>query len=209
MPHPGRIKKIIGEGLAFIEPNEVVNEVINLLNPNEINKLKKHFGKEDFKNDLLEKIKTDIVFKERLENSEIPQYTGKTFFEIVKIEKNFTGEKNKFLIFKYTPGKLVNSRFISNFEWLEVNISDYSLSRDIKGIRVIMKIINKGEVDERFTIKKGEFKEGDVLNIRISDFKKNLFTEDNILDNVLKTTVIFLLGILNFNFTFLIELDPL
>ena len=209
MPHPGYIKKIIGEGLAFIEPNEVVNEVINLLNPNEINELKKHFGKEDFKNDLLEKIKTDIVFKERLENSEIPQYTGKTFFEIVKIEKNFTGEKNKFLIWKYTPDTLVNSRFISNFEWLEVNISNYSLSRDIKGIRVIMKIINKGEVDERFTIKKGKFKEGDVLNIRISDFKKNLFTEDNILDNVLKTTVIFLLGILNFNFTFLIELDPL
>ena len=209
MPHPGYIKKIIGEGLAFIEPNEVVNEVINLLNPNEINELKKHFGKEDFKNDLLEKIKTDIVFKERLENSEIPQYTGKTFFEIVKIEKNFTGEKNKFLIWKYTPDTLVNSRFISNFEWLEVNISNYSLSRDIKRIRVIMKIINKGEVDERFTIKKGKFKEGDVLNIRISDFKKNLFTEDNILDNVLKTTVIFLLGILNFNFTFLIELDPL
>ena len=209
MPHPGYIKKIIGEGLAFIEPNEVVNEVINLLNPNEINELKKHFGKEDFKNDLLEKIKTNIVFKERLENSEIPQYTGKTFFEIVKIEKNFTGEKNKFLIWKYTPDTLVNSRFISNFEWLEVNISNYSLSRDIKGIRVIMKIINKGEVDERFTIKKGKFKEGDVLNIRISDFKKNLFTEDNILDNVLKTTVIFLLGILNFNFTFLIELDPL
>ena len=117
--------------------------------------------------------------------------------------------KKTFLIWKYTPDTLVNSRFISNFEWLEVNISNYSLSRDIKGIRVIMKIINKGEVDERFTIKKGKFKEGDVLNIRISDFKKNLFTEDNILDNVLKTTVIFLLGILNFNFTFLIELDPL
>ena len=209
MPHPGRIKKIIGEGLAFIEPNEVVNKVINLLNPNEINKLKKHFGKEDFKNDLLEKIKTDIVFKERLENSEIPQYTGKTFFEIVKIQKNFTDEKNKFLIFKYTPKTLVDFRIISNFEWLEVNISDYVLSPDIKGIRVIMKIINKGKINERYTKIVEKFKEGDVLNIRISDFKKNLFTEDNILDNVLKTTVIFLLGILNFNFTFLIELDPL
>ena len=210
MPHPGYIKKIIGEGLTFIEPNEVVNKVINLLNRNEINELKKHFGKEDFKNDLLEKIKTDIVFKERLENSEIPQYTGKTFFEIVRIEKNFTGEKNKFLLWKYTPDKLVDFRFISNFEWLEVNISDYAFSDDIKGIRVIMKIINKGEADERFIRnKEDKFKEGDVLNIRISDFKKNLFTEDNILDNVLKTTVIFLLGILNFNFTFLIELDPL
>ena len=209
MPHPGRIKKIIGEGLAFIEPNEVVNKVINLLNRNEINELKKHFGKEDFKNDLLEKIKTDIVFKERLENSEIPQYTGKTFFEIVKIEKNFTDEKKKKIIFKYTPDTLVDSRIISNFEWLEVNISDYTLSRDIKGIRVIMKIINKGEVNKSFSINKGEFKEGDVLNIKILDFKRNLFTEDNILNNVLKTTVIFLLGILNFNFTFLIELDPL
>ena len=209
MPHPGYIKKIVGEGLAFIEPNEVVNEVINLLNPNEINELKKHFGKEDFKNDLLEKIKTDIVFKEKLENSEIPQYTGKTFFQIVRVKKTFIDEKVKLLLWKFTRDTLVDYRLISNFEWIEVNISDYAFSGDIKGIRVLMKIINKGEPDEKYKSKEEKFNEGDVLNIRISDFKKNLFTEDNILNNVLNTTVIFLLGILNFNFTFLIELDPL
>ena len=52
-------------------------------------------------------------------------------------------------------------------------------------------------------------KEGDTINIKISDFQKNLFSEGELLDNILKPTVIRLLGELNFNFTFLIELDPL
>ena len=206
MPHSGRLKKIIGEGLSFIEPNTVVNEVINLLNEKQINELKTHFGREDFKNDLLEKIKTNIVFNEKI-NLDIPQHTGKTFFEIVKIEKNFNfSEKTKFLFFELTKDTLVFFPLITKFEWFEINVSDYSLSDDIKGVRAIMKILNTGEVEFK---KEEKFNEGDVLNIRISDFKKNLFIEDNILDNVLKTTVLFLLGKLNFNFTFLIELDPL
>ena len=53
------------------------------------------------------------------------------------------------------------------------------------------------------------FKEGDTLNIRISDFKKDLFAEGELINNILKPFVIFLFGSLNFNFTFLIELDPL
>ena len=51
--------------------------------------------------------------------------------------------------------------------------------------------------------------EGDTINIVISDFQKNLFSEGELLDNILNLTVIRLLGELNFNFTFLIELDPL
>ena len=207
MPHSGRIKKIVGEGLTFIEPNTVVNEVINLLNKKQINELKTHFGKEDFKNDLLEKIKTNIVFDKK-RNLDTPKHTGRTFFEIVKIEKNYNfSDKTKLFFFEALTDTLVFIPLITKFEWFEIDISDYSLSADIKGVRAIMKILNTGEVE--FGKLEEKFKEGDVLNIRISDFKENLFIEDNILDNVLKTTVLFLLGKLNFNFTFLIELDPL
>ena len=51
--------------------------------------------------------------------------------------------------------------------------------------------------------------EGDTINIRITDFQKKLFSRDGILVDILKKDVIRLLGTLNFNFTFLIELDPL
>ena len=49
-------------------------------------------------------------------------------------------------------------------------------------------------------------KEGDTINICVSD----LFSrDDKILVDILKKDVIRLFGILTFNFTFLIELDPL
>ena len=48
-------------------------------------------------------------------------------------------------------------------------------------------------------------KEGDTINICVSD----LFSRDGILVDILKKDVIRLFGILTFNFTFLIELDPL
>ena len=48
MPHSGRIKKIICEGVSFVEMDDIVDKVINLLNEEQINELKKNFGK-DFK----------------------------------------------------------------------------------------------------------------------------------------------------------------
>ena len=52
-------------------------------------------------------------------------------------------------------------------------------------------------------------KEGETINICITDFHKKLFSKDDILVDILKKDVIRLFGTLNFNFTFLIELDPL
>ena len=208
MPHSGRIKKIIGEGLTYINPYTIVDEVIKLLNVNQTKELKKHFGKEDFKNDLLEKIKNNLDFNKKIINNnnlDNPKHTGKTFFNIVKIEKKFNPKVERFFseiaesVIYYTP-------IIREFEWFEINISDYSLSDDINGVRAIMKILNNEELGNR---QREKFKKGDVLNIKISNFKQNLFIEDNIMDNVLKSTFLFLLGKLNFNFTFLIELDPL
>ena len=50
---------------------------------------------------------------------------------------------------------------------------------------------------------------GETLNIKISDFSDDLFLEKNILNDILKPAVMILFGKFNFNFTFLIELDPL
>ena len=54
-----------------------------------------------------------------------------------------------------------------------------------------------------------ELVEGDTINIKISHFQNDLFSEKNILNNILKPAIMHLFSILNFNFTFLIELDPL
>ena len=89
---------------------------------------------------------------------------------------------------------------IENFKWKEVEVSS-----SVNEIRAIIKILNDPD-KRRYT---PTFKEGETLNIRITDFKKELFAKGELIDNILKPIVIFLFGSLNFNFTFLIELDPL
>ena len=49
MPHPGYIKKTICEGVAYINLNTAADDIINSLSENDINKLKLHYKKEDFK----------------------------------------------------------------------------------------------------------------------------------------------------------------
>ena len=57
---------------------------------------------------------------------------------------------------------------------------------------------------------KVRLEEGETLNIRISNFPDDLFTDNyRILNDVFKPAVMVLFSKLNFNFTFLIELDPL
>ena len=70
MPHSGRIKKIICEGLSYIDLDKIINELINSLNEEQINIIRTHFRKDDFKNDLLEKIKSTVNFstKKYMEN---------------------------------------------------------------------------------------------------------------------------------------------
>ena len=89
---------------------------------------------------------------------------------------------------------------ISHFEWKEIEVSS-----SINELRAIMQIINVYDRVPYWPV----YEEGDTLNIKISDFKKNFFETGELIDNILKPIVIFLLGTLNFNFTFLIELDPL
>ena len=195
MPHSGRIKKIICESVTYIKENKIVDKLINSFNEEQIKELKKHFGKEDFKSDLLKTILNKVDFIN--ENNE----EKKTFFKIVKFEKAFTDKEKygggvgiPFTLFKIPSPWLTESVIIEKFIWSEIELSR------LTGIRAIMKILNNEIIP---------LNEGDTINIVISDFQKNLFSEGELLDNILNLTVIRLLGELNFNFTFLIELDPL
>ena len=197
IPHSGQLRKIICEGVTYIDLNKMINKLINSFNEEQINELKKYFGKEDFKKDLLEKIKSSVDFTTDKIN-ERPLQEGKTFFEITSTSKSFSGD-DKTLVFFNTP-TIFSTAIIKKVKWKEVE-----LSSSVNVIRAIMKIIYFSEKGKWYS----SFKEGDTLNIRISDFKKNFFGKGELIDNILKPIVIFLLGTLNFNFTFLIELDPL
>ena len=197
IPHSGQLRKIICEGVTYIDLNKMINKLINSFNEEQINELKKYFGKEDFKKDLLEKIKSSVDFTTDKIN-ERPLQKGKTFFEITSTSKSFSGD-DKALIFFNKPA-IFSTAIIEKVEWKEVE-----LSSSVNVIRAIMKIIYFSEKGKWYS----SFEEGDTLNIRISDFKKNFFGKGELIDNILKPIVIFLLGTLSFNFTFLIELDPL
>ena len=197
MPHSGRIKKIICEGFSYVELDKIINELIISLNEEQINMLKLHFKKDDFKNDLLEKIKSTVNFsttKDWVDNK--PLQKGKTFFEIVKMTKF----REKRLIHALFGSNIPYIIVVEKFEWYDAK--DLRLRNEIE--YVIMKILSYD-----IETKDNEFKEGDTLNIRVSDLRRNLFKEGDLLENILTTTVLHLFSTINFNFTFLIELDPL
>ena len=191
MPHSGRIKKTICEGLAYINLHTMGNDLINSLNENQVNKLKKHYGKEDFKNDFIYDLKYRVDFNIY---SHKPTQNEKSFFEIVKTRKIYSGPLGNFGVKPITV--VFQHVKIRKFDWIQVE-----KSRDIHEVKVIMQISS----DETASY----IKKGDTLNIRISYFQNDLFSENNIIDDILKPAVMHLFSSLNFNFTFLIELDPL
>ena len=201
MPHSGRIKKIICEGFSYVKLDKMINELIISLNEEQINMLKLHFKKDDFKNDLLEKIKSTVNFsteKDWVDNK--PLQKGKTFFEIVKATKFRDGN---FIGSLLGTDEISYIIVVEKFEWYDVK--DINLFRRKNEIDyVIMKILSYD-----IETKDNEFKEGDTLNIRVSDLQKNLFKEGDLLENILTTTVLHLFSTINFNFSLLIELDPL
>ena len=201
MPHSGRIKKIICEGFSYVELDKMINELIISLNEEQINMLKLHFKKDDFKNDLLEKIKSTVNLstkKDWVDNK--PLQKGKTFFEIVKATKCRGGGSLIGLLLRTNIPYII---VVEKFEWYDAKDLRL-LSRKNEIDYVIMKILSYDIETED-----NEFKEGDTLNIRVSDLQRNLFKEGDLLENILTTTVLHLFSTINFNFTFLIELDPL
>ena len=198
MPHSGRIKKIICESVTYLQKNKIIDKLINNLENIQIENLKKHFGKEDFKNDLLKTILNKINFT--IENNEEKE----TLFRIVKYKKYFTKEERKELFVNFPIIWLKSSHIIEKFTWVEFEIEKS------KYITAVMKILNNETIP---------LIEGDTINIEISP--KNIFYFEGYsllsafdkyskeIDEILNPATIRLLGELNFNFTFLIELDPL
>ena len=202
MPHSGRIKKIICESLTFLDKNKIIDKLINNFNQNQIKELKTHFGKEDFKNDLLKTIFNKINFT--YENNEKKE----SLFNIVKFKKRTEEERKDLslldkILFKEKQLPILQEKsIIEKFTWEEVEIDkiDYLIS--------IMKILNNETIP---------LNEGDTINIQIisnsiyyhTDLIDGFIDDIKTIDDIFNLTVIRLLGELNFNFTFLIELNPL
>ena len=202
MPHSGRIKKIICESLTFLDENKIIDKLINNFNQNQIKELKTYFGKEDFKSDLLKTIFNKINFT--YENKEKKE----SLFNIVKFKKLTEEERkdisllDKILLKAKQLPILQKKTIIEKFTWVEVELDKFDY------LITIMKILNNETIP---------LNEGDTINIRIisnslfyyTDLIDGFIDDIKTIDDILNLTVIRLLGELNFNFTFLIELDTL
>ena len=204
MPHPGYIRKTVCEGVAYINLNTAADDIINSLSENDINKLKLHYKKEDFKiyfnNDLKNILRFDVYSDEPIHNKQ------NSFFEIIKIDKKYheTLSADSYTIDEYNRLKnlprVIKTVLIQKFILIQVEVSREE-TQEIHEVRLIMQISSNDKV---------RLDEGETLNIRISNFPDDLFTDNyRIPSNVFKPAVMVLFSKLNFNFTFLIELDPL
>ena len=199
MPHSGRIRKTICEGLAYVNLDTIFDDIINSISEDEINNLKVLYKKEDFKNS----------FTYDLKNFNFNIYSNKpiqnevSFFEIVKLEKLFGEPKRRMSYLEYIlpkKEKVHQSVLLEKFDWIQIE-RDRVQGPDINQVKLVMQISNNETL--------GLLQEGETINIKISHFQNDLFSEKNIRNNILKPAIMHLFSILNFNFTFLIEIDPL
>ena len=203
MPHPGYIKKTICEGVSYINLNTAADDIINSLSENDINKLKLYYKKEDFKNNLSSELKYNIGF---MAYSDRPiLYKENSFFEIIKIEKKYNDfipsgsyKPEEYGRLKNLP-RVIKTVLIEKFILIQVEVSREE-TQEIHEVRTVMQISSNDKV---------RLEEGETLNIRISNFPDDLFLYDHMPSNFFKPAVMHLFSKLNFNFTFLIELDPL
>ena len=211
MPHSGHIKKTICEGLAYVNFNTMLDDIINSLSEDEINNLKAYYKKEDFKFSLGSDLRnTDFnIYSDRPIKNEV------SFFEIVKLKKDFKKSlapsgKPLFDLFLPEPG-VYQSVLLEKFDWIQIERHRVT-KPDINQVKLVMRISNNESL--------GLLQEGDTINIRISNFQSDFFSEKNTpysslfsfynaRKNILKPAIMHLFSILNFNFTFLIELDLL
>ena len=213
MPHSGHIKKIICENLVYRTVEDFAEFLFNLISNHKkdlqlsdipfINDfgyvdiedfLKK--GIDDFKKKLMEKGEEDNFFNE--DKTFLETYdNAKVDFQIVKFEKSFDPKD-----YPTTIGilpKIISSVLI---ERMKINILNFE--KKMVGAGVIKRISNNKDY---FTLS-----EGDVINI-----KTNIAYEESVFplnsgDNkrfIRGNLFNFITNGLSFNFTFLIELDPL
>ena len=204
MPHSGHIKKIIYESLVYRTLEDFAEFIFNLLSNHKkdlqlsniplINK----FGYVDiedfFKKGIdvfKKKIKEDDIHKE--DKTLLETYDG-VDFQIVKFEKSFN--PNDYL----TVGAL--PKIISSVLTERMKINTLSFKKKMVGMGLIKRKIIK----DYFTLS-----EGDVINIKTnSSFEESFLNNDDDKTRFITEKIVnFITTGLNYNFTFLIELDPL
>ena len=208
MPHSGHIKKIICETLIFRSYENVIEFIFNL-----ISKHKKDlqlsdipFVKDSGYVDIEDLLKKGIdEFKKNLNKIDEFKETktildfygiGPFEFEIVKFEKSFD-EEDYLGTFGKLP-KIISSVLINKTETKVLQFKKKNV-----GVGIIIRHINKDYLP---------LSEGDVINIKTkysyqeSEFPLNRGDNKRFLANKYNN---FITAGLNFNFTFLIELDTL
>ena len=208
MPHSGHIKKIICETLLFRSFENIAEFIFNLVTKHKedlqftdivfIEDLG-YVDKEDFLKKGIDEFKKKIVKTDGLkETKTILDFngTGPFEFELVKFEKSF--DKEDYLgTFGKLP-KIISSVLIDKMETKVIQFNKKNV-----GLGGIIKHLNKDYLP---------LSEGDVINIKTkysyqeSEFPLNVGDNKRFLRNKFNN---FITAGLNFNFTFLIELDPL
>ena len=194
MPQSGRIKKIICESLTYVKYDEIVDAVVEYavkqpglsIDPN----VPHHWPEWNLRFSIREKL-DKFISEDKLKIGVKPN--EEFFFKIVRFEKRLNLED--YPIDKNQP-KIISSVLVEKF-----NLVDLGFGIKSTGIGAIIKILNH---DYKTLL------EGDVINIEVVYKIKlglpgggNFETYfDDVIYNALKDK-------LNFNFTFLIELDPL
>ena len=194
MPHPGYIRKTICEGLAYINLKTTVNDIINSFNEKQINELKSHYRKDNFGDDFTAHLKNTInynIFNDKLRQDR------NSFFEIIKLKKKYSDIdiNNRFRNFT----TVIKNVLIEKFSLIH-NIALEDKTPGIHEVRLVMQISSN---------ESARLENGDTLNIRIPHFPDDLFSKNDIFIDIFKPAIMVLFSKLNFNFTFLIELDPL
>ena len=208
MPHSGHIKKIICETLLFRSFENIAEFFFNLITKHkkdlQLNDLplKKDLGYvdiEDFLKKGIDEFKKNLVESAGLkENKTILNFygTGPFEFELVKFEKSFD-EEDYLGTFGKLP-KIISSVLIDKMETKVIQFNKKNV-----GLGGITRHLNKDYLP---------LSEGDVINIKTkysyqeSGFPLNIGDNKRFLQNKFDN---FITAGLNFNFTFLIELDPL
>ena len=206
MPHSGGIKKIIYETLLFRSLENIADFILDFITEHkkdvqlsDITTLKKagYVDIEDVLkkgNDELKKILEKDFLNENISNLKIDDNL-QSFFQIVKFEKSFN--PNDYLTVGTLP-KIISSVLIE-----KIDIKVLYFNKKMVGIGLIVRNLNNDYIT---------LSEGDVINI-----KTNYNQEDKIppfdgsnMNQIYNLKFINFITVgFNFNFTFLIELDPL
>ena len=194
MPHPGYIRKTICEGLAYINLKTTVNDIINSLNEKQINELRTRYRKNYFEDDFTAHLKNTInynIFNDKLRQDR------NSFFEIIKLKKNYSDIDINDRFRNFTT--VIKNVLIEKFSLIH-NIALEDKTPGIHEVRLVMQISSN---------ESARLENGDTLNIRIPHFPDDLFSKNDLVIDIFKPALMVLFSKLNFNFTFLIELDPL